>query len=69
MKKFLALLLVFATLFSVSGCRKAKSEVNDDPDIYEEQVKTHITDEDYKTVTVISGKTMDIGESYSFKNL
>lgn len=69
MKKFLALLLVFATLFSVSGCRKTKSEVNDDPDAYEEQVKTHITDEDYKTVTVISGKTMDIGESYSFKRL
>lgn len=69
MKKCLALLLVFATLFSVSGCRKTKSETKDDPDTYQEQVKAHITDEDYKTVTVISGKALGIGESYSFKRL
>lgn len=69
MKRCLTLLLVFVMLFSVSGCKKTKSETKDDPDTYAEQVKTHITDEDYKTVTVISGKALEIGENYSFKRL
>lgn len=69
MKKLLALLLVIVTLFSVVGCRKTKSDPDDDPDAYEEQVKTHITDEDYKIATVITGKTLNIDESYSFKRL
>ena len=69
MKKLLALLLVTVTLFSVVGCRKTKSDPDDAPDAYEEQVKLHITDEDYKIATVISGKTLNIDESYSFKRL
>lgn len=71
MKKFLALLLVFTVLLftlSLGGCRKAKTDT-DDAKSYEEKVKAHITDEDYQTVTVISGKVMEIGESYSFKRL
>ena len=51
------------------AAEKTKSETKDDPDTYQEQVKAHITDEDYKTVTVISGKALEIGESYSFKRL
>ncbi len=69
MKKFFALLLVFGVLLSLGSCRKAKSETDADTEDVEVTEKTNIVDEDYETATVISGKVLEIGESYSFKRL
>lgn len=69
MKKLLILLLAFGMLLSMGSCRKAQSETDEDTGETEVTVKTNISDEDYETVTVISGKVLEIGESYSFKRL
>ncbi|MBS5724531.1 MAG: hypothetical protein KHW59_01985 [Clostridiales bacterium] len=69
MKKLLILLLAFGMLLSMGSCRKAQSETDEDTEETEVTVKTNIADEDYETVTVISGKVLEIGESYSFKRL
>ncbi len=71
MKKFLALLLVCSALLSLASCRKATSEAKGDADSPDAQTtqQTHIQNEDYASATVISGKVLQIGESYSFKRL
>ncbi len=67
MKRFFALLVVFAVLLTATGCRKTTSDTEDSTP--EDTVKTSIQDEDYETVTVINGKVLEIGETYSFKRL
>lgn len=71
MKKLFALLLVFAVLLTAAGCRKAKSDANSGGDDagQVQTVKTSIKDEDYETVTIITGQVLEIGETYSFKRL
>lgn len=72
MKKFFALFLVFSVLLSLGSCRKTKSEEDEkETDAVDVEVteKTNIADEDYETATVISGKVLEIGETYSFKRL
>ena len=78
MKKLVALLLILTLLFSFGGCRKSTpTDPNADPsggaqgDASGENGAgvVEIEDEEFEDVTVITGKLLSVGETYSFARL
>ena len=80
MKKLVALLLVFALLLSFGGCRKSTStdpendptgsgNMTDGSNENGADAPVKIEDADFEEVTVITGKLLSVGDTYSFARL
>ena len=78
MKKIVALLLVLVLLLSFGSCRKSTPK-NPDADLIgsgnaagsgaDGAGAVEIKDEDFEAVTVITGKLLSVGDTYSFARL
>ena len=68
MKKIVALLLVFSLLLTFGGCRKSTPK---DPDATSgnDASSVQIEDADFEDVTVITGKLLSVGDTYSFARM